>query len=218
MTTYNTYQEAKIANPECEIYQLERNGLFAHCDHHKAELVRFIEFDSAGIKCNPADYCMTVEKFLADGYRFVDGDLYIDWKGCVRGVGMIGHSVDACNDVRYIEDSLGSYILRAAALEEKKPRTKVEYVKSDIESRGRALDAFDGEVELFELVDGEYKQVTNESDAISKWRNLYERIETPMTEREAFVEALQELWIIDGVDGQEQINKIADSGKFKLVN
>jgi hypothetical protein len=201
-------------------------------------------------KCNPADHCMTVEKFLADGHRFVDGDIYMCKFGDVNVAGD-KFSPAELNKPDY-QDAL-RYILRAAALEEKepeltkddspqgilsaisnrlhnvgcehqnlafghelsgmacdiwgvlplisnesiqgkKPRTKVEYVKSDIESRGRALDAFDGEVELFELVDGEYKQVTNESDAISKWRNLYERIETPMTEREAFIDALNDLF------------------------
>ncbi|WAP91218.1 hypothetical protein [Vibrio phage vB_VviC_ZQ26] len=269
MTTYNTYQEAKIANPECEIYQLERNGLFAHCGHHKAELVRFIEFDSAGIKCNPADYCMTVERFLADGNKLEFTDIIACSNGSVVSVanwimdgvskyyilraaaleeeepeltkddspqGILSaisnrlHNIGCEHQYSELGEELGSMacdiwgvlpLISNESIQEKKPRTKVEYVKSDIESRGRALDAFDGEVELFELVDGEYKQVTNESDAISKWRNLYERIETPMTEREAFVdwfESIHEVYVSSEEYDHGQLGEFLFDNGCKLVN
>jgi len=114
MTTYKTYQESKIANPESDIYELD-NGVFVAdgwIDHrnygkHTFEL------------CNPADYCMTVEKFLSDGYKFVEADLILD-EGLIYVVSDCKqqnnwydtesvNKPDCNDDVRYI--------LRAAVLE-----------------------------------------------------------------------------------------------------
>lgn len=221
MTTYNTYQEAKIANPECEIYQLERNGLFAHCDHHKAELVRFVEFDSDGIKCNPADYCMTVEKFLADGYKFVEGDVVFDF-GDVVSVDT-AFDVETYNKIDKRDDR--RYILRAAALEEKKPRTKVEYVKCEFDKVSDLVIACEsGEVFYCDNSIGG-KIALEMYGAISMHRHsdsLYRRIETLMTEREEFIDECKKLEKQTAVFGKAISNKwfesMYDSGKFKLVN
>jgi hypothetical protein len=287
MTTYNSYEAAKIANPECEIYQLERNGLFAHCDHHKAELVRFVEFDSAGIKCNPAGHCMTVEEFLETGHKFVEGDICL---GQNDNLLVISGSrlVNGWNDESQIVESIDRYVLRAAALEEpepeltkddspqgvisaisnrlhnigcehqdsalgeelgsmacdiwgvlplisnesiqeKKPRTKIEYVKCEFSHAWEALKSFEEGEELYRD-----KNQTLQTEVVEfvkaasvggigyiltyyKADNLYRRIETPMTEREAFVEAaIHELK--SGMSDIDYAKAIFDSGKFKLVN
>lgn len=113
MTTYNTYQEAKIANPECDIYVSFTCEVkeFITKEHRsslgplKSDLYR---------PANPADHCMTVEKFLADGYEFVKGDVALIHNGDVKVVenpNLDWNILDSRDNERYI--------LRAAALEEK---------------------------------------------------------------------------------------------------
>jgi len=135
MTTYNSYAEAKIANPECEIvtetqkcideYGLDKefhpviaNGEFANgyeYFHNKGVSPRINDgyFDL----CNPADYCMTVEKFLADGHRFVNGDICRDDGDVV--------TVKCSADWNEPQPNDGNrYVLRAAALEKEPELTK----------------------------------------------------------------------------------------------
>lgn len=109
MTTYETYSEAKIANPIEDIYKLE-NGRFA--------TGLWIDKNNFGkytfTLCNPADECMSSLTFTELGHKFVDGDLIEDDKGSVLTVG-----------VNIFSESLNNlglpanfFILRAAALEE----------------------------------------------------------------------------------------------------
>ena len=204
MTTYNSYEAAKIANPDKEVIT-RRSNEFKALD---------CKFNVGWRSCNPADYCMTVEKFLVDGNKFTKGDLHICSEGYVHPVLFVDSDYNKPSncDNNY-------YILRAAALEEKKPRTKVEYVKCEFDSAWEAVKAFeDGEKLYTKRSHKDYILIDNAPDVLRFLYDLHERIETPMTEREEFIEVLQELWIIDGVDGQEQMDKIFDSGKFKIVN
>ncbi|AUS00347.1 hypothetical protein NVP1273O_70 [Vibrio phage 1.273.O._10N.286.54.C7] len=109
MTTYNTYQEAKIAHPESEIYFIGNE------QYRTGEWIDQYNFGrSSFVLCNPADHCMTVEKFLADGHKFVDGDYYSDMFGDPQCVG--GYFPPS--DVNKPDsDDKKRYILRAAALE-----------------------------------------------------------------------------------------------------
>lgn len=205
MKTYNTYQEAKIDNPECEIYLIMKHGLFANCTHHKSDVVRFVEFDSDGIKCNPADYCMTVEEFLMAGHKLVSGDIIIHRD---EGFFIMPDSFGIhWNDIVPDEDS-ESYILRAAALEKPK-RTKVEFVKVvgenffGLESDLLAGNLYCGEGEEWRIID-----IPSLADEWAN-NNLYRRIETEIDERQEFIEECQRYgsW-----------EEMYDSGKFKLVN
>ena len=114
MTTYNSYQEAKIANPDSEIYKFDKSFT---CDSNR--------FGQSFPLCNPADHCMTVEKFLGDGHKFVGWDVYLNSDG--RTLGVV--NIPEYNNKRSTIDC-NSYILRAAALEEK-PSEKVEWVNGD---------------------------------------------------------------------------------------
>lgn len=221
MKTYKTYQECKIANPECEIYT-NGSALFT------AEVGTPLD-----TKCNPSDHRMTVKELLDAGYRFEVGDLYISYEGRVCEAGEFGHSVGACNSPGCVAFSDDSYILRAAALKDrshpeihqdseyyKNPRTKVEYVKVEdsiwhLESNFRAghLFAFDGQ--------DNYVQIETEGDFTLSHSvdNIHRRIETPMTEREAFIEAATYAYEKTKADDfPEFIEEMFDSGKFKLAN
>ncbi|CAM0025702.1 hypothetical protein VPH95E331_0086 [Vibrio phage 95E33-1] len=130
MTTYNTYQEAKIGNPNEDIYatkvsmggRVEVFGVY----------VIIGNITSNYHICDPSKYCMTVEKFLADGYRFVKGDIYLNSNGRTLGVVNIP---DYNNERSTIDCDL--YILRAAALENIPTETPEEKEALDgIESAG----------------------------------------------------------------------------------
>lgn len=157
MTTYNTYQEAKIANPESNIYI--HTGEF-WCE--KSIRPSSWTYESRGFKlCNPTDHCMTVERFLADGYRFVDGDLVLGCGDRVMEVCGLIHLWNSPEDA-----DARNLILRAAALEDKKPRTKVEYVKCEFSREWEAVKYYNEEGELFVIdCNGNYSNVNDISGA-----------------------------------------------------
>ncbi|CAM0061492.1 hypothetical protein VPH1220G2_0083 [Vibrio phage 1220 g2] len=106
MTTYNSYEAAKIANPESDIYP--------HGD-------RFTTIGSAlitGTKCNPDKHCMSMLTFHELDHKLIDGDLYQNEKGRVITVGALGFKEKHCNLLGYYVDPSKTYILRASALED----------------------------------------------------------------------------------------------------
>ncbi len=180
MRVYSTYQEAKIANPESEIYNFDK--LFI-CDSNR--------FGQSFPLCNPADHCMTVEKFLADGHELTEGDVIINANGNVNVI----TSVDckALNLGGYSIFNDGRFILRAAALETKEPkRTKVEYVKVELTRKefaceligGNSLHTPDKRVELyFDEFSGKMKGKNSKGlswDVVIDHGTYLRRIETPI--------------------------------------
>lgn len=106
MATYNTYQEAKIAMPNACIIEDTDSGLFFGMPTREGTTL------AAGSRfAEPRYYCITVEKFLADGYKFVDGDLH-EYLGTV----ITASSNSAFNNSKALTDNK-RFILRAAALE-----------------------------------------------------------------------------------------------------
>lgn len=106
MNTYNTYQEAKIANPESEIYA-------GSCKFKVITGSPTNHFANGWKVCNPADYCMTVEQFLDDGHKFVDGGLYIGANGEVI---VVGETISAAVANLGRSGDNNRLVLRAAAL------------------------------------------------------------------------------------------------------
>ncbi len=112
MTTYNSYEVAKIANPEYAIFEYQRNF------GTDKEILDLFGIQSREVKeCNPADHCITVDKFLYDGHEFVEGDIYLNSDG--RTLGVV--NIPEYNNKRSTIDC-DLYILRAAALETKEPK------------------------------------------------------------------------------------------------
>ncbi|AUR90725.1 hypothetical protein NVP1149O_71 [Vibrio phage 1.149.O._10N.286.55.A12] len=142
MTTYNTYQEAKIANPKAYIVTTRDDwdgnesikGNFEVFDASD-QGGHYIGFNSWRI-CNPADHCITVEEFLARGHKLIKGDVYLDYDGeVVEFICVCDNSQSNTNrkenDVRYI--------LRASALENIPTETPEEKeVLDSIDSAGDA--------------------------------------------------------------------------------
>ena len=242
MTTYNTYQEAKIANPDKEIIRFDKQDEFKAVGND--ELSAYL---TTWTKCNPADHCMTVEKFLADGCKFVEGDVILSGSNLKE---ISKNVIDTMNMPSYCDKH--TYILRAAALEGRanlesaiesvsrsqfdeivkmtpvysKPRTKVKYVKLNVNDEGGkfwevARDWSEGNADFrFMRGNGDYDLIDSNEELLKLYTNrkLYRRIETTMTEREAFVEALNDLFDSHAMSTSDLFNAILDSGKFKLVN
>ena len=190
MTTYNSYAEAKIANPDLEILEArpdwdgspEYVGTFTV---NKSDGNGGVPYIGKGAfqKSNPADHCMTVEKFLADGHKFVRGDVVVD-AGKV-GVIETGFEINAYNEPDGGDSSI--FILRAAALEEKPKRVEVSYVKV-----GAPCDFFDLKHEFrkeqlfFKNEIGKHETATTLVELVAAFDglNLYRKVETEIDWRD----------------------------------
>ena len=121
MKTHKTYQEAKIANPDSDIFYADSIG-FASGDAPATP--------ANWKKCNPADYCMTLVEFLAAGLLLVEDDLVLDAAG-VRVVKSskpkTGEWLNLSSASIPMDGDDEIHILRAKALEEKE--VEYEYIK-----------------------------------------------------------------------------------------
>ena len=227
MKVYDSYAEAKIANPESDIY--ERMCVdFATADY--VSLVAMCGTGEGWNKCNPADHCMTVDQFIAEGHRFANGDICLD----------DGDVVTVKCRAEWDEPSPGDnerYVLRAAALDvmaqdneatetkavaeysnEKPKRVKVEFVKVEDSIFDLQHDLVDGNL-FYQDTDDSHYPINTERQLVY-WFDLagvYRKVETEIDERQEFIDAAIEL--IDAskkTDGL--LGAMFDSGKFKLVD
>lgn len=202
--TYPTYQEAKIANPDQDIFR--RLGEFKSADSP------FLANENWDI-CNPADYCMTVSYFHNSGYNLAYGDLILgqDWS-----------VVKVSNENNYNHPFEGDdkrYVLKAKALEETKT-----YRYEKVDSFSFALEADFNAGILFrpnEFAGEGYLKCETEDDVAYAAANemLYRCIE--VTERELFIEEVSNLFDrfcawkgIESVDGLDRdfFGYLFDSG------
>lgn len=114
MKVYNTYQEAKIENPNSDIYYT--------CLGFSSE--RLVSPVVICELCSPADYCMTLESFLSGGNLLVVGDVVLSTHDSVRDI--CDERTAANFNRNDCEDSI-RYILRAKALDAQKPSPMVEF-------------------------------------------------------------------------------------------
>ena len=230
MTTYESFEAAKIANPDCEIVTNGPNWNGSESLSGKFQALIYQLIDSFGwIVCNPADYCMSVEQFLNNDHKFIDGDAYIDSDGVIRIIGSANHSKRACNKILNICRPQYSFILRAAALEEKEKPKRVKFsyellcnTNFNVWGLKELLDNGD----LFYLINDEYVVVPSGSDifAIEHFLsgNIYRRVEAEISERDEFIGVIKELegeYTFDDNYDTEQFGEfLFDSRKFKLVD
>jgi hypothetical protein len=120
MTKYNTYQEAKINNPDTEIVTTGhkwngREDLIGSFEPSECSVVEsHLISDYAWVICNPANYCMTLADFFEAGHKLVGGDLTVNLSGRVSVVG-ITDSVDSFNEPDHDID-ITLFVLSAKAL------------------------------------------------------------------------------------------------------
>lgn len=132
MKTYNYYEAAKIENPQGVIYEFE--GCFS----------LFKGIDSK--ECNPAGHCMTVEQFLKDGHKFVEGDLIINVNGAVNEVR--NDEGEIFNKSGISELNNERYILRSAALEN---QMNIDNLATQTPEEKEALDLIDTTPHQYEM-------------------------------------------------------------------
>ena len=223
MTTYNSYEEAKIANPDSEIVTPSEfwDGADYLVGKFKVLTESMLIDKFSWEKCNPADHCMTVEKFLADGHKFVKGknDAYLDNKGIVRFIGDNGYSAWGCNDVTCIDGSRESFILRSAALNKPK-RVEVSYVKVEDSIFDLRPDFEAGELYVLNMSKYSKCETWRELAHFMIEGELYRKVETEIDERQEFIDtAYHQAQLAECVNFTKGMAEaLFDSGKFKLVS
>lgn len=167
MTTYNTYQEAKIANPEMEVYKLS-SGFIATNEPQGVSVH----------KCDPAEHCVRYDDFLTLGHEFVDGDAFLNSRGEVVII------TNARSNNRIIDGDDKRFILRAAALETKEPkRTKERYEKVNFDYAWQAVKAVEsGEIFCVNSFGDTWIENRNVIEIIHDFNAdaIHRRIETPV--------------------------------------
>ena len=197
MSTYPTYQAAKIANPDSNIYRyLSVSPLFT-CES---------ECNGFSLQpANPADYCMTVKQFLDAGHKFVDGDFMLGQDGLVV-------RVSNCPSYNMpLEDDDKRYALRTKSLEEANTiPTETPEDKEALDEKTYRYEKVTDSIEKIAkaMIDGEVFYSQGGSDRFY-WRlngfgknnlaltglngfDFYRRIE--VTERELEIEAAKDLY------------------------
>lgn len=218
MTTYNSYEAAKIANPESDIYP--------HGD-------RFTTIGSAlitGTKCNPDKHCMSMLTFHELDHKLIDGDLYQNEKGRVITVGALGFKAKHCNLLGYYVDPPKTYILRAAALENIPTETPEEKeVLDSIESAGEVEWKNGDECRCSDNIDYTYiglnphkplfSYIVGNGQIIQRLTSKLSKPETPQQreERER-LEAAYDLyceWMVDGNIQSDEVRTIEEFINYK---
>ena len=203
MTTYNTYEEAKIANKDKDIYYLD--GLFGT----KLEL---IDCGVTGFiyKCNPAEHCISLEDFFNAGHKLVNGDKYLSIDGSVIKVGH-DTSPEYVND-RVDDIDKKCFVLSAKALEE-----KVQHV--DWKNGDECV--YQGHIYYFQCIASWDKEACvlsgaspNSKHFTDAWIEELSKPETPEQKKEREkLEAAYDLYVCwyDGIDGILTFDELKES-------
>lgn len=146
---------------------------------------------------------------------------------CVNGTGRFAKDE---SELEHVESKIRLNAIQALSVfdgvhidSNEKPRTKVEYVKVEYSKPWEIVKLYDDGVELFKTASDEYWMERINSIALraKSGYDFYRRIETQMTEREAFTDIASEICNDMGFSTGE-VDCIAralfDSGEFKLVN
>lgn len=231
MKTYKTYQEAKIANPNSDIYHADSIGFVSSDAQVTAANWK---------KCNPADYCMTVEKFLANGHKFEVGDLILGTENNIAEVGN-HYSVVLSNEI--CESDKERFVLRAAALEHTetpKEKESFDVIAQDNEAANEWSvgdkcvvgneKTFLSLVEDYNYLIGQeatviytFKNSNNYNMAVVEFSDgacfafTLDKLSKPITEREAFIKEFRRLIPSGDIFKFDFIaEKMFESGRFKL--
>ena len=200
MTTYNSYEEAKIANPESEIYK-DISG-------------KFIPYRGgfeipAGILCKPEQYCKTYNQ--CD--EFKSGMVVMD----IAGIGhLTTYSAKTLNGIhkgsRVKEKWDKCFILRDVTLEEKPKRIRVEYERVDLVDHWEYFKLMSEEGDLYvNCTDLSYEGFSgdniNLANALHDGSCIYRKVEVEVSEKDEFIERCA--WAVqDDVENVEAIASI----------
>lgn len=212
MTTYKSYAEAKIANPDCEIFS---NGE----EFDAIKKAPTSHFANAWVIANPAEYCSTLKEFLDAGFKLVAGDVVMT-VNCSTSI-VKEDAVDSWN--HHGVNDHGFFILSASALNG----------GCKIPAKAEQWTIYNNTMPLCEL---SYEQagklvknsgcVEHQNPNTGDWavttspmwnRSGIYRIK-PKSERELFIESAMSAGGLRARDGAEDVyGSLFDSGKFKLA-
>jgi len=218
---YKSFEAAKIANPEEDIFKLEDGSFVTGSWIQKSN---FGEYTFT--LCHAKDYCMPLEEFRDSDKKFIAGDYFLSVSG--RVVLIVEDDVSIANRMASVEGQ--RFVLRAAALEgraeeeesEKPKRVKVEYVKVEDKQAWTLVKEFEEGVEFYTCSKGLHTS-KNIGNLLSVWRNgdLHRRVETEISERDEFIKKVEAIAEDITSDSEWSFACIAtamfDSGEFKLT-
>lgn len=228
MTTYKSYAECKIANPDSDIvttgkdwqYEKETVGTFEARAFDEDDGAHIIA-DDAWVICNPADHCSSLKEFLESGFEFSVGDFWLNEDGDLLRVDLVN---GVTNKYQYGDEN--RYILSAAALNG----------GCKIPAKAEQWTVYSNTLPLCDLTDEQVGKLVKNSGCVEHMNpndGVWNTTITPMwnmagvyrikskSERELFIEAAASTF--DGRTGlSEQAMSLAaqlmfDSGKFKRV-
>lgn len=215
MTTYKSYAEAKIANPDSEIVTTSKNWVY------DKELIgtfqpRVTEGCSHSINdyswpiCNPADYCSTLKEFLEAGFKLARGDVVMTLNCSISKIK--DDSVDTWNHCG--DNDNGFFILSAAALNG----------GCNIPDKAEQWTIYNNVTPMCELTDEQYGKMrrAHDSGSLVEFANVtngfeFEVIDNPRwckdqvyrikpkSERELFIEASMQLMTSETERTMEQM-------------
>lgn len=171
---YKTYAEAKIANPDSEIYcaMISNDGRGIY-----GKLIDINMVTKSHYLCNPADHCSSLKEFLEAGYSFSIGDLFLGTDGAVHDIGEIYPQTNQCED-----SDNKRYILSVSALNG----------GSKIPPKAEQWTIYNNTLPLCELTDEQYGKMRRMHDAGATIQSLNE-------DGYGFQDCALPTWISNGV-------------------
>ena len=227
---YKSFEAAKIANPEEDIFKLDDGSFVTGFWINKNNFGKH-----TFTRCCAKDHCMSKRDFLEKGYKFVGKDIVLrdNFVETLEETQCKSANISSFNDQYY-------FVLKAAALTncpwweeqeecETPKRVKVEYVNLNKNEEGGkfwevARDWSEGNREFrFMRGNGDYDKVENDKELLSIYTNdkLLFRVEKEITDRDEFIEKVEAIAEDIASDSEWSFACIAaamfDSGEFKLT-
>lgn len=201
MTTYKSYAECKIANPDSEIYcaMISNDGRGIY-----GKLIDINMVTKSHYLCNPADYCSSVKEFLEAGFKLDEGDRFIGIDGVVVSVS----NSNSSNIPNY--SNANRYILSAAALNG----------GCKIPAKARQWTIYNNDMPLRELTDEQVGKLVKHSGCVEHmnpnsgdwaatitpmWNRAGVYRIKPKSERELFIETSVQLMTSETERTMEQM-------------
>ena len=190
---YKSFEAAKIANPEEDIFKLNDGSFVTGSWIQKSN---FGEYTFT--LWHAKDYCLSLDLFFDSGKEFVADDKFIAVSGEV--ITITGDTVRFANMRSGVESEC--FILKAVALEESKEeesetpkRAKYAYVKVDCKRIAfwEVVKEYQSKMHIFWKYPDSTKVIQDLEQLVEQYRKneIYHRIEIETTEREEFIEFIQ---------------------------
>lgn len=215
---YKTYAEAKIANPDSDIYcaMISNDGRGIY-----GKLIDINMVTKSNYLCNPADYCSSVKDFFDAGFKLVAGDKIIGVGESVWDIAEYSefHEPDEENDIRFIlsVSALNGGCKIPAKAEQWSIYSNTLPLCELTDEQVGAIFRYGIEKGVIEVMDDNGKWWDNLS--LVGWHTALAYRAKQKSERELFIEAAIGHGIKPETQSSKQIfGELFDSGKFKYID